>query len=148
MTDVKERPGQAREGESSSRGRRTMLFLIRTAWCVLGVAVVWVSAVCGLWFAPFTTGAITGLAAKRSAASGRTALAIACLIGLVGWMLPLVWLLIEGEPVGATARVVAALAGLPPYAFVTISATSLIAALQAASGTWLGWSAAALVCRR
>jgi hypothetical protein len=145
MTDIKERPGQARQGQGSSRTRRARLFLVRTAWCGLGVAAVWAGAVRGLWFAPFMTGALTGLVAKRSAASGRATLTVACLIGLVGWALPIVWLLVEGEPVAATARVVAALAGLPPYSFITISATLLIAALQAAIGTWLGWSAAALV---
>jgi hypothetical protein len=72
------------------------------------------------------------------------ALAAACLTGMTGWVLPLIWLLIQGEPVGATARVVAALAGLPPYAAIVVAATLLIAVIQAAVGTWLGWSIAAL----
>jgi hypothetical protein len=48
------------------------------------------------------------------------------------------WLLaLRGLPAGATARAIASLAGLPPYAGVTIVATLLLAALQALAGAWL-----------
>jgi hypothetical protein len=48
------------------------------------------------------------------------------------------WLLaLRGLPAGATARAIASLAGLPPYAAVTIVATLLLAALQALAGAWL-----------
>ena len=57
-----------------------------------------------------------------------------------GWAVPLAWLAGQGRPVGATARVVAALAGLPPHAAVAIAVTLLVAVLQALAGLWLGWS--------
>ena len=44
------------------------------------------------------------------------------------------------RPVRATARVVAALAGLPPHAVVAIAATLVVAALQALAGLWLTWA--------
>jgi hypothetical protein len=48
------------------------------------------------------------------------------------------WLLaLRGLPAGATARAIASLAGLPPYAAITIVATLLLAALQALAGAWL-----------
>jgi hypothetical protein len=54
-------------------------------------------------------------------------------------------LALRGLPVGATARAIAALAGLPPYAGVTIVVTLLLAGLQALAGAWL---ARALLPRR
>ena len=55
-----------------------------------------------------------------------------------GWGAPLLWQAVRGVPVGATGRVVAALAGLPPHAMIGVVFTLLIAALQAAVGLWLG----------
>jgi hypothetical protein len=40
-------------------------------------------------------------------------------------------------PTGATARAIAALAGLPPYAAVAVAVTLLLAALQVLAGAWL-----------
>jgi len=48
------------------------------------------------------------------------------------------WLLaLDGQPAGATARTVAALAGLPPYAGVTLAVVALLAVLQVLAGAWL-----------
>ena len=55
----------------------------------------------------------------------------------VGWGAALWWPVRSGAPVGATARVVAALAGLPPYAAVGIAGTLLVGVLQALVGCWL-----------
>jgi hypothetical protein len=44
-------------------------------------------------------------------------------------------------PVGATARAIAGLAGLPPYAGVTVAVTLLLAALQVLVGAWLARAA-------
>jgi hypothetical protein len=40
-------------------------------------------------------------------------------------------------PVGATARAIAALAGLPAHAEVAVAVTLLLAALQVLAGAWL-----------
>lgn len=144
MTGIKELPARARKGRAAT-GRRAGLVAAKAACCALGTVAIWAGATRGVWFMPFIIGALIGLSAPKAAVSAKMALAAACLAGLTGWVLPLLWLLLHGEPVGATARVVAALAGLPPYAAVVVVATVLIAVLQAAVGTWLGWSVAALV---
>ncbi|MGA9833362.1 MAG: hypothetical protein WBQ71_19780, partial [Trebonia sp.] len=54
-----------------------------------------------------------------------------------GWAIPMWLLALRGLPAGATARAIASLAGLPPYAAVTIVATLLLAALQPLAGAWL-----------
>ena len=46
-------------------------------------------------------------------------------------------LALDGQPVGATAKVIAGLAGLPPYAWVTVTVVLLLAALQVLAGAWL-----------
>ena len=53
--------------------------------------------------------------------------------------------MLRGWPVGATARVLAALAGLPPHAVIGVAATLLIAAILAAAGLWLGWALTGLI---
>jgi hypothetical protein len=106
--------------------------------------VIWVGAAWGLWFLPFVVGVAAGLAcAGRS--RKKAALALACLGALAGWSLPLLAMSAAGLPVAGTARVVAAEAGLPPYALVTLAATVLVALAQAALGVWAGGSAARLV---
>ncbi len=46
-------------------------------------------------------------------------------------------LALRGLPAGATAHVIAGLAGLPPYAGVSVAVTLLLAALQVLAGAWL-----------
>ena len=55
-----------------------------------------------------------------------------------GWGVALWWLVLRGMPDGAVAREVAALAGLPPYAAVTVGVVVLVAVIQAVAGLWLG----------
>jgi hypothetical protein len=95
-----------------------------------GVAgVTALTAWAGLWFVPFAAGA----ASLRWRRVVLTAVAGA----VAGWALPLWILALRGQPSGATARVIAALAGLPPHAFVTVAVTLLLAALQVWCGAWL-----------
>jgi hypothetical protein len=56
---------------------------------------------------------------------------------LVGWGAALWWPTLSGAPAGATARVIAALAGLPPHAVVGVAATVGIGILQAVVALWL-----------
>ena len=53
----------------------------------------------------------------------RAALPATALVAAVGWAMPLGWQALHGAPVRATARVVAALAGLPRHAAVAVAAS-------------------------
>jgi hypothetical protein len=61
-----------------------------------------------------------------------------------GWGAALWWPALSGAPAGATARVIAALAGLPPHAWVAVAATLLLGALEATVAFWLARSVRAL----
>jgi hypothetical protein len=108
---------------------------------VVLTAVVAVTAQAGAWFVPFIVGVGAGVASLR----WRRMVLLAVAAAVAGWALPLWVLALRGLPAGATARAIASLAGLPPYAAVTIAATLLLAALQALAG---GWVTRALLPRR
>jgi hypothetical protein len=114
--------------------------LLMSVFAVVAIAVGGL-AEAGLWWAPFVAGVYAGLASRR----WRRVMPVTTLGAVVGWALPLWILALLGYPAGATARVIAALAGLPPYAFVTVVVTLLLAALQVLAGAWL---ARALTPRR
>jgi hypothetical protein len=117
----------------------------RLAISAVITAVVAATAAAGLWFVPFVAGVGAGLLSRR-----RPGVVPAATLGAVaGWALPLWILALRGLPAGATARAIAALAGIPPYAAVAVLVTLLLAAFQALAGAWLaralaprGWSAA------
>jgi hypothetical protein len=88
----------------------------------------------GLWFVPFALGAAEGAAFPR----WRGNVWLVAAGAVAGWALSLWIMALAGQPVGATARAVAGLAGLPPYAAVTVTVTLVLAALQALAGGWLG----------
>jgi hypothetical protein len=104
-----------------------------------GALVIAVTAELGLWFVPFLAGLAMSLIAARQGWRWRHTLPAVLVMTLIGWGVPLYWpALVQGQPAGATARVIAALAGLPPYAFTGVLATLLVAVLQALAGLWLG----------
>jgi len=113
----------------------------RLAVFLVVAAVAAATAVFGLWFVPFVAGVGAGLLSRR-----RPGVVPAAALGAIaGWALPLWILALRGLPAGATARAIAALAGIPPYAAVTVAVTLLLAALQTLAGAWL---ARALTPRR
>jgi len=114
------------------RGPGALRWLLAAAAATACVAA---GAAAGLWFLPFVAGLAAGIASRY--AGLRASLAAAGVAAVAGWAIPLWWLALRGAPVGATARTVAALAGLPPYAGAAVAATLLAAALQAAAGLWL-----------
>jgi hypothetical protein len=116
--------------------------------CVLGIAAIWEGLILGLWFIPFIVSVLVGITARWKGGRAMPALALACLMGLGGWALPLVYLANEGRPVGATASIAAALAGLPSLPAIVLGATLLVPVLQACAGLWLGWSVTRLAVRR
>ena len=100
---------------------------------VVLAVVVAATAWAGLWFVPFVAGVAAGVASLR----WRRMVLLAVTGSVAGYVLPIWIMALRGMPVGATGRVIAALAGLPPHAAVTVAATLLLAALQALVGAWL-----------
>jgi hypothetical protein len=113
--------------------RRPAVFAVVAVVAVVVAVVVAATAAAGLWFVPFVAGVAAGMASLR-----RPGVVPAATLGAVaGWALPLWILALRGLPAGATARAIAALAGIPPYAAVAIVVTLLLAALQTLVGAWL-----------
>jgi len=100
-----------------------------------------VGAWLGAWWLPFLAGVTVAVLAASRARTGRRVPrggVLAALVGAAGGWLIVLWVLaLDGQPVGATSRAIAALAGLPPYAGVTVAVAALLAVLQVLSGAWL-----------
>jgi hypothetical protein len=112
-----------------------------SAWLLAvlaGTALTGGAAAVGLWFAPLIIGAITGLAARWGAWRLRRTVPAVLFMGAGGWGAVLIGYTLRGLPVGATARAIAAIAGLPPLAAVAIAATLAVAGLLGLGGLWLG----------
>lgn len=105
----------------------------RLAVLAVVAVVVGLGAQVGAWWLPF----LGGVAAGGWSTRVRGVVLPTAAGAVVGWAVPLWVLALRGLPAGATARVIAALAGLPPYAAVTVAVTLLLAALQALTGAWL-----------
>ena len=104
-----------------------------------GTLIIAGGAELGLWFIPFAVGLAVGLLLARAGWRLRHSLPAVLVMALLGWGVPLYWpALVQGQPAGATARVVAALAGIPSHAVFGVVFTLLVAVLQVAVGLWLG----------
>ena len=130
----------ARRAAAGPLARRLAVLVVAAAASALGA---WL----GAWWVPFLVGLAAGalgrigaLGRGRGPASGprpRGGVLPAVAGVILGWAIPIWALALDGQPVGATARVIAALAGLPPYAGVTVAVVLLLAALQVLAGAWL-----------
>jgi hypothetical protein len=116
---------------------RGSLWLWGLAW-LAAMLVVAAAALLGLWFMPFLAGLAAGIAARAGRWRLRVSLPAVILLGVAGWGAAMWWLVLRQLPEGAVAREIAALAGLPPHAPVAMALTLLVAAIQAATGLWLG----------
>jgi branched-subunit amino acid transport protein len=101
--------------------------------CAAVAALLGLGASFGLWFCPFVAGLLAGASSWRV----RAALGWVVLAVCAGWGVTLWWPALSGAPAGATARVVAALAGLPPFAAAGVAGTLLVGILQGAVALWL-----------
>lgn len=101
---------------------------------LLGAAVI---ALTPLWFTPFAIGAALGAGTAWRGYRARSAVLSTMLAALIGSALPLVWRSLTGEPVLATAGVIAALAGLPRQGSIIIMVLLAVAAGQSMLGVWL-----------
>lgn len=117
---------------------RRMSALLWLLLFVVGAVVIALGAALDLWFAPFVVGLLAGLAVRVTGWRMRAMLADVSAMAVVGWGIPLTLTALHGQPVGAVARVIAALAGLPGYAAVGVALSLLIALVQALAGFWLG----------
>jgi hypothetical protein len=132
------RPGCGEAADSEAAGSWAARRWPAAGWAAGGVGAVIVvaaGAAAGLWFVPFLLGLAGGVAARR--ARLRAVLPAVAGAAVVGWAVPLAWQAAGGEPVGATAAAVGALAGLPPSAALILGITLLVPAIQAATGVWL-----------
>jgi hypothetical protein len=121
------RPAARRRAGPAGAALPVAVFVVAAAACGL---LAWA----GAWFVPF----LVGVAAGALSARGQRGVVLPAVAGaVVGWAFPIWALALSGEPVGATARSIAALAGIPPYAGVAVTAVLLLAALQALCGAWL-----------
>jgi hypothetical protein len=121
-----------------ARRPRRMPVLLWILLFVVGAVVIALGTAAGVWFAPFVAGLLAGLAIRLGGWRTRTMLADLSAMAVAGWGIPLMLMTLHGQPTGAVARVIAALAGLPGYAAVGIALTLLIALIQAIAGFWLG----------
>lgn len=111
------------------------------AWLAAGLAgtlVIAAGAAAGLWFVPFIAGLVAGLANRVGGWRARIMILAVTIMAIAGWAIPLGWLALDGEPAGATARVIAALLGLPAFATTGVIVTFAVAVAQALAGLWLG----------
>jgi hypothetical protein len=112
-----------------------------SAWVLgglAGAAAIAGGASAGLWFVPFIIGVLAGFAMFLGRWRLRVTLPAAAAMAVAGWGVPLGLAARSGRPEGATARVAAALLGLPPHAAAGIALTLLVGAVQALVGAWLG----------
>ena len=127
----------------ADHGRRLRVPAPLTFAGLAGAVACALAAAAGLWFMPFVVGVAVGaLSSSRRVSRGL----LAAILAALGPAVPLLWQSWHGVPVVATARVVAALAGLPPMPEITLLAAALTAALQGVVGYLFGRAVAR--CRR
>jgi hypothetical protein len=128
---------QAPDGTGASKGWGVgPLPLLATAGA--GTVVVALGAALGLWYLPFIAGLVVGVLTFLRGPGFLRATVALTVVGPVPWAVVLILRSLMGDTIGGTARTVAGLAGLPPFAAVTILLTLLVALLEASVGNWLG----------
>lgn len=131
-------------GGRAVRGSLALRAAVLVAAAVGGSVGAWL----GAWWVPFLAGVGSGLLG-RTGPRPRGGLVLPAAAGaILGWLLVLWLLALDGQPAGATARTVAALAGLPPYAWLAVTVVALLAAFQALAGAWLARAAGSLIPAR
>jgi hypothetical protein len=103
-----------------------------------GILLIAGAAKLGWWFGPFIVGALAGVVNWIGGWRARLAVPTVMIMAAAGWGVPLVWAVLDGQPVSAMARVIAMLLGLPASAVNGIAVTLLVAVAQGVLGYWLG----------
>lgn len=120
-----------------ARRRPAAPLSVRLGTLIKAAVATGVCAWVGAWWVPFVIGVAAGLPTAKWSPLSRGGVLPAVVGAVIGWLIPVWVLALRGQPVGATARAIAGLAGLPPYVGVTIAVLALLAALQVWVGTWL-----------
>jgi hypothetical protein len=123
--------GKGKPARNARRDRSVLLLSVLVITALVSAGGAWL----GFWWVPFLLGAVVGAGSRSRRTRG--GLLSAVLGAIIGWLIPIWVLALRGQPVGATARAIAGLAGLPPYAGVTLAVLALLAALQVWVGAWL-----------
>lgn len=113
----------------------------RWAWIAAGVVsagLIGATALAGLWFIPLVFGVVAGIAARWGQWRARVMVPAVVMISAAGWAAALVDRAAAGLPIGATARTIAAIGGLPAFAVVGVAVTLGVAVLLGLVGLWLG----------
>jgi hypothetical protein len=101
---------------------------------IIGIGIVWAANLAGLWWVTTLAGVSLGLLPQR----GREVLGLSCLIGALGWGLPLVWQALT-LPIGRVADVVGGIMGFGttdgPLVIVLVLLLGLLLCL---TGMWVG----------
>jgi hypothetical protein len=111
------------------------------AWIAAGLVsagLIGLGAMAGLWFVPLIIGVIGGVAARWGQWRLRVMVPAVVIVSASGWGAVLVGQAAAGLPVGATARVIAAIGGLPAFASVGVALTLGVAVLLGLVGLWFG----------
>ena len=111
------------------------------AWLAAAAAAtgaIAAAAAAGLWYMPFVLGVLTGVAMRWGGWRLRVAGPAMVLMAAAGWGLALWIAALRGMPVGATARVIAAMSGLPAMAFLTVALALAVGGVLGLAGLWLG----------
>lgn len=120
-----------------ARRRLAAPLAVRLVTLVKAAVATGVCAWAGAWWVPFAIGVAAGIPKAKWSPLSRGGVLPAVIGAVIGWLVPVWVLALRGQPAGATARAIAGLAGLPPYAGVTIAVLALLAALQVWVGAWL-----------
>ena len=144
MTGIARQPEQVRDEKDAAPGWRRVALSGLVLTAAGGAALIWAAATLGIWFGPLIVGVLAGAWFQSTRVGVTLALGAACAAAIGGWFVPFVVRAGQGQPVGATAREVAALAGLPAYAAIVTALMLVVAVLQASAGFWVGWAVAAL----
>jgi hypothetical protein len=103
-----------------------------------GTAMIAWGAMDGIWFVPLIIGVIAGVGARFGRWPLRVMAPAVVVICAAGWGAALVVPAVRGLPVGATARTIAGVAGLPAMVVVGVGITLAVSVLQGLAGLWLG----------
>ena len=123
---------------SFSRPTRTGSTSAWIAAALAGAGLIGVSADAGLWFMPFVVGLAGGLAAKWGEWPLRVMGSAVIAVCALGWGAALAYQAVRGLPIGATARTIAAISGLPAFAAAGVAEALGVAVLLGLVGLWLG----------
>jgi hypothetical protein len=96
------------------------------------------AALAGIWYMPFVVGLATGVSMRWAGWRLRVTVPAVTVMTIAGWSAALWVLALRGQPVGATARAIATIAGLPGLAALTVAITLAVSALLGLAGLWLG----------